>query len=82
MGTERKWHDIAHPVVQTLNGNFLTPNLIILLQKVYNITSNNHFSLRKITTILAKKKKYLITTILALNQLLVITNLPPVNPDE
>ena len=26
--------------------------------------------------------KYLITTISALNQLLVITNLPPVNPDE
>ena len=36
---------------------------IILLQKVYNITSNNHFSLRKITTILAKKMKYLITTV-------------------
>ena len=81
MGTERKWHDIAHPVVRTLNGNFLTPNLIILLQKVYNITSNNHFSLRKITTILAQKKN-LITTISALNQLLVITNLHPVNPDE
>ena len=26
--------------------------------------------------------KYLITTISALNQLLVIANLPPVNPDE
>ena len=34
-------------------------------------------------TIIGKKQmKYLITTISALNQLLVITNLPSVNPDE
>ena len=71
------------PLYGRLMGTFFRRLLyIILLEKVYNITSNNPFSLRKKTTILAKQMKYLITTISALNQLLVITNLPTVNPDE
>ena len=60
-------------------GTFLTPTVNHFITES---TSNNHFSLRKITTILAKKMKYLITTISALNQLLFITTLPAVNPDE
>ena len=57
---------------------FFTPTVHhFITESIQHITSNNHFSMRKITTILSKKQiKYLITAISALNQLLVIDNLP------
>ena len=58
---------------------------VILLKKVYNILHQIIIFVRaKIAIILGKNKEiqYLIMTIPALNQLLVIVNLPAVNPDE
>ena len=62
--------------------NFDAYHTSFYYRKYITLHKNIIFSLRKITTILAIKMKYLITTISPLNQLLVIANLPAVNPDE